>query len=74
MILDQRIGHEYIAADLAAPSDGVLHAFDITDFVQMLALDVYKRQTQTSPGLCRAARYHAASFTRFCGTARPVYS
>lgn len=30
--------------------------------------------TQTSPGLCRAARYHAASFTRFCGTARPVYS
>ena len=33
VILDQRIGHEYIAADLAAPSDGVLHAFDITDFV-----------------------------------------
>ena len=37
-ILDERIGHEDIVADLAAPFDLELRALDVGDLVQMLAL------------------------------------
>ena len=37
-VLDERVGHEDVVADLAAPLDLELRALDIGDLVEMLAL------------------------------------
>ena len=38
MILDHGVGHKHIGADLAAPGDLLLHALDVLDLIQVLAL------------------------------------
>ena len=38
VVFYQCIRHKYVAADLAAPSNGVLYALDVADFIQMLTL------------------------------------
>lgn len=38
VVLGQRVRHEHVRADLAAPLDLELHALDVGDFLEVLAL------------------------------------